>query len=113
MSEMVEIRWHGRGGQGAVSQVCWEVNQQEQFERLGRLEVKAAAAQPQVRTVSERVGAKYEGDGSEQDAGGEPDIFVAAQKIQVCGQAQPRRHMPPGAWKMQPGRSKSGKTSYS
>ena len=73
----------GRGAQAerqAVSQIGGQIDDQQELERFGRLEVDAATAQPGMLIAAARVRAKDERKGGQQQAAGKPDIFVAAQE---------------------------------
>ena len=78
----------------AAGKVGGQVDDQQEFERLGRLEIEAAAAQPQARPATQRVGAEDERQGGEEKAAGQPEVLVAAQEAQVGWQAQPQDEHP-------------------
>ena len=77
-----------------IGKVGGQVDDQKKFERLGWLEVDAAASQPGFFITATRVRAKDKREGSEQQAAGQPDIFVAAQEIAIPERGAGRTRKP-------------------
>ena len=75
----------------AVGQVSGQVDDQQEFERFGGLEVNAATAQPGMLIATARVRTKDQGKGGQQQAAGQPDIFIAAQEAQFGRKAQAKQ----------------------
>ncbi len=75
-----EQRQGAQAERQAVGQVGGQVDDQQEFERFGWLEVNAATAQPGMLIAAARVRAKDEREGGQQQTAGQPDIFVAAQE---------------------------------
>ena len=64
---------------GAISQVCSQIDDEQQFEQFGGLEVKTAAAQPEARSCTHRIGPQDQGYGCEKQAGCQPYILELPQ----------------------------------
>ena len=75
-----EQRQWSKAERKAISQVGGQIDDQQEFERFGWLEVDAATTQPGMLIATTRVCTKDKCQGSQQQAAGKPDIFVAAQE---------------------------------
>ncbi len=69
----------GGGDNLPIGQVSRQVNNKQEFEWLGRLEVNTTAAQPQAWTCPQGICSQNQGGCCEHQSRGQPDIFETPQ----------------------------------